>query len=64
MEQAVRAYGDESEQARSLAEAWDKQYRMCLVISGALQECEYYLKEIDLEEPEEELIDPLAFIRT
>ena len=41
---------------------WDEQYRIALVTSGALQECEYYLKEIDLEEPSEELVDPVGFI--
>jgi len=43
-------------------QAWDNQYRLCLVISGALQECEYLIKEIDLEEPSVDLIDPMKFI--
>jgi hypothetical protein len=47
---------------KELTDTWNSQYRLCLVISGALQECEYYLKEIDLEEPSEELSDPVGFI--
>jgi len=47
---------------KELTDAWNSQYRLSLVISGALQECEYYLKEIDLEEPSEELRDPVRFI--
>lgn len=47
---------------KEAANKWDEQYRLCLVISGALQECEYLLSEIDLEEPSEELIDPIGFI--
>ncbi len=52
---------DEAKQAE-LAPQWDAQYRMCLVVSGALQECEYLLKEIDLEEPGDELVDPVGFV--
>lgn len=55
-------YGANSDEYRNLSKEWDNQYRLCLVISGALQECEYYLKEIDLEEPTIELIDPVGFI--
>jgi len=55
-------HGAESDEYRDLQKAWDSQYRLCLVISGALQECEYYLKEIDLEEPSLELIDPVGFV--
>jgi hypothetical protein len=54
--------GAESQEYHELQRAWDSQYRLCLVISGALQECEYYLKEIDLEEPSVELTDPVGFI--
>ena len=55
-------HGADSDEYRELSSAWDSQYRLSLVISGALQECEYYLKEIDLEEPSEELVDPVGFI--
>lgn len=54
--------GDE-ERAADIASMWDKQYRICLVISGALQECEYLLKEIDLEEPKDLLIDPMGTVQ-
>lgn len=59
---ALQAYGAESDQYAELSRAWDSQYRICLVIAGALQECEYYLKEIDLEEPTTELLDPVGFV--
>lgn len=62
MDQVVKAYGAEDPRAKEIANKWDEQYRICLVTSGALQECEYYLKEIDLEEPSEELEDPMAFV--
>ena len=44
---------------KKLASERDKQYRIALVTAGALQECEYLLKEIDLEEPNDELFDPV-----
>jgi hypothetical protein len=47
---------------KELQDKWDKQYRLALVTSGALQECEYLLKHIDLEEPEDELLDPVGRI--
>jgi len=59
---AAAENGDEDKQDE-LAKSWDKQYRICLVVSGALQECEYLLKEIDLEEPTDELIDPVGFVK-
>lgn len=64
LEGKMRAYKESGneEGAAKVAEEWDKQYRIALVTSGALQECEYLLKEIDLEEPTEELIDPVGFI--
>lgn len=58
----VAAYGTDGDEYLELQRAWDSQYRLCLVISGALQECEYYLKEIDLEEPSTVLVDPVQFI--
>lgn len=48
---------------RKLAAERDEQYRIALVCAGALQECEYYLAEIDLEEPSEELVDPMEYIQ-
>lgn len=53
---------NDEEKQKEYARKWDEQYRLSLVIDGALQECKYYLKEIDLEEPTEELIDPFEFI--
>lgn len=44
---------------KKLAAERDKQYRIALVTAGALQECEYLLKEIDLEEPDDTLFDPV-----
>jgi hypothetical protein len=41
-----------------VADEWDKQYRIMLVTSGAKQEIEFLLKEIDLEQPDMEFIDP------
>jgi hypothetical protein len=58
----LQVKGVESQEYHELQQAWDSQYRLALVISGALQECEYYLKEIDLEEPSVELIDPIGFV--
>lgn len=59
----AKELGAESEVITELAHKWDEQYRISLVVSGALQECEYYLKEIDLEEPSLELVDPVGFIK-
>jgi len=61
LEGQLKQASDEKVQAE-LASKWDEQYRLCLVVSGALQECEYLLKELDLEEPEDTLIDPVGFI--
>jgi len=61
LEGQLKASTDDDERSR-IAKAWDEQYRIALVTSGALQECEYLLKEIDLEEPSEKLIDPIDFI--
>jgi predicted mannosyl-3-phosphoglycerate phosphatase (HAD superfamily) len=47
---------------KALAEERDAQYRIALVTAGELQECEYLLKEIDLEEPSDLLIDPVTVI--
>lgn len=47
---------------KELAAERDKWFRIALVTSGALQECEYLLKEIDLEEPGLELSDPVEFV--
>jgi hypothetical protein len=52
-----------SDYFRQLQDEWNEQYKMALIITGALQECEYYLKEIDLEEPELELENPTNFIK-
>jgi hypothetical protein len=52
----------DEDKREELAEKWDKQYRLCLVVSGALQECEYLLKELDLEEPDDQLVDPMGVI--
>lgn len=58
------AVEDQSEtpEFQGLQAAWDEQYRIALVTSGALQECEYLLKEIDLEEPDDALTDPVGWI--
>lgn len=52
----------DSPEIKELADKWDEQYRIALVTAGALQECEYILKEIDLEEPSDELLDPMGRI--
>lgn len=62
LHEILKAHGQDSDEFREAQKAWDSQYRLCLVISGALQECEYYLKEIDLEEPDTELTDPVGFV--
>lgn len=58
---AFRELGDAEKLAEVEAEL-ENQFRLALVISGALQECEYYIKEIDLEEPDIELINPIVSI--
>lgn len=62
LQSVLHLKGQDSVEFSELQKAWDSQYRLCLVISGALQECEYYIKEIDLEEPSLELVDPVGFI--
>jgi hypothetical protein len=63
MKQVVLDGLQDTQTHRDLQFKWDEQYRIALVTSGALQECEYYLKEIDLEEPSEDLTDPTEFIK-
>jgi len=63
MHQLMNEGKGDSEELQKLKDQWDNQYRMCMVISGAEQEIEYILKEIDLEEPEDILMDPLRIIR-
>ena len=48
---------------KQIAAERDKQYRIALVTHGALEECEYLLREIDLEEPSDELTDPVSFVQ-
>lgn len=63
MKQVILDGLQETPTFKDLQNQWDEQYRIALVTSGALQECEYLLKEIDLEEPSEELLDPVGFIK-
>jgi len=63
MHQLMEDGKGDSSQMLTVKDQWDKQYRMCMVISGAVQEIEYLLKEIDLEEPEDILLDPLRVVR-
>lgn len=58
---AFREAGD-TEKLAQAEQDLEAQTRLALVISGALQECEYYLKEIDLEEPSAELSNPIVSI--
>lgn len=46
----------------AIAREWDKQYRIAMVTHGAYSEIEYLLKEIDLDEPSDELTDPYGVI--
>ena len=48
---------------KKLAAERDKQYRIALVTHGAFEECQYLLREIDLEEPSDELTDPVSFVQ-
>ena len=57
--QEAERMGDEKRKVE-IAEEWEKQFKLCHVIDGALQENEYYLREIDLEEPTEELFDHMV----
>jgi hypothetical protein len=41
---------------------YEDQYRFCNVVSGRLQELEYLMREIDLEEPDDIVIDPVETI--
>ena len=50
------------EEKPALQEEREKLLRLALVTHGALEECKYYLAELDLEEPSQELTDPLRQI--
>lgn len=60
--QAAKEAGDE-EKYKEIAPQWDEQYRLCLVVSGHVDSLVYLLKEIDLEEPSDEIVDPMGVVK-
>jgi len=56
------AKAQQDEDWQELAQKRDSQYRLCLITEGYVNCVDYLLKEIDLEEPEIQLVDPMELI--
>jgi len=52
----------ESPDDDTLKDKWNTQYKMCLILDGALQQMEKLIEEVDLEEVNDEFIDPMGVI--